>query len=581
MRFGTFEVDLRAGEMSKRGLKIKLQPQPFAVLATLLEHPGELVTREELRQKLWRADTFVEFDNSLNKAINTLRETLGDRPESPHFIETLPRRGYRFVFPLQAVDRGPRIVAESEKQGLIRSIAVLPLENLSGCKEQDYFADGMTEELIGHLGKIGGLRIISRTSVMQYKGVKTSLPDIARDLNVDAVVEGAVLTFGCRVRITAQLIQAKEERVLWAECYEHHLRNVLALQCEVARAIANGVRVVLAPHEEAQLATPRLVDPKAYDLYLRGRYFWNRRTGDGLKKGIDYFDQAIRSDPHCAQAFAGLADCYSTLAVLNVVPFEKGFQKAARAAKRALEIDNTLAEAHAALGRVKLYAEWNWLAAERDFRRAIELNFSYATGHSWYSECLAAMGRLDEALAQAKRSEDLDPLSLIIRAVSGWISYLGRYYNKAIEEEKATLEMDPNFALAHYYLGLACEQARRYQEAVEELQKAARTLSASSPEVLGALGHSYAISGRRTEALRILNQLQQLSKQSYVSPYARAIITVGLGEKDAALEHLRNAYEEHGRGGLGLTYIKVDPRLDSLRSHPEFQELQRALSLPP
>src|SRR5438552_8487247 len=308
VRFGVFEVDLRAGELRKQGVKIKLQEQPFHLLQMLLEHPGEIVTREELRGRIWPADTFVDFDQGLNNAIKRLRESLSDSPENPRFIETIPRHGYRFIANLGVTP------------GQIKSLAVLPLENLSRDPEQEYFAEGLTEALITTLAKIGELRVVSRTSAMQYKGVHKPLREIARELEVDFVVEGTVLRVGRRVRITAQLIDASRETHLWAESYERDLRDVFALQSEVAQAIAREVHIKLTPQDLAHFAQPHPVDPEAYEAYLKGRYHWNRRSRDGLGKATQHFQQAIAKDPTYAAAYSGLADCLSVLGYRRLVP---------------------------------------------------------------------------------------------------------------------------------------------------------------------------------------------------------------------------------------------------------------------
>jgi TolB-like protein/DNA-binding winged helix-turn-helix (wHTH) protein len=428
VRFGAFELDLRAGELRKQGLKVKLQERPLQILALLLENPGELVTREELRRHLWAADTFVDFDHSVNTAINKLRDALGDSAENPRFIETLPRHGYRFI---GAVDSGAEVrngresamppVRRERRRWLavgavaaivvfgalfalnvgglrgrllssvgashgvplpkIESIAVLPFENLSGDPQQEYFADGMTEELITELGKIGGLRVISRTSVMRYKGTKKPLPEIGRELNVDAIVEGTVRNSGGRVRITTNLLYAPTDRHLWAATYERDLRDVLSLQDEVARAVAGQIRIKVTPQENARLAATRPINPEAHRLCLLGRFYWNKRNEEGLKKANEQFQRAIEVDPTYAPAYAGLADSYLQLANNGLRPPNETMPKAKAAAQKALEIDPSLAQAHTSLAEVYKDYDWNWAASERDFQRAIQLNPNYATAH--------------------------------------------------------------------------------------------------------------------------------------------------------------------------------------------------------
>jgi len=461
----------------------------------------------------------------------------------------------------------------------IESLAVLPLENLSGDKDQEYFADGMTEALIAELGQIGSLRVISRTSVMRFKGARPQggLEEIARQLKVDAVVEGSVLRSGDRVRITAQLIGAVPERHLWARSYERDLRDVLSLQGEIARAIADEVRAKLTPDVQARLTRARPVNPEAYEAYLRGRYFWNKRTEEGTKKGIEFFGQALEKDPAYALAYTGLADCYYLLADYRFVPWKEAYPRAKGAATKALELDETLAEAHTSLAVIKGEYEWDWLGAEREFKRAIEFNPNYATAHHWYSDYLGVMGRHEEAIAEIKRAQQLDPLSLIINAVAGYRFYWARRYDEAVEQLRKTLEMDPNFAVAHWLLGQTYEQTGEYQSAIAEYQKG-RSASGGSVYLVAALGHAYAAAGKRREALKILGELKELSKHTYISPYSTGVIYIALGEKDQALEWLEKAYQERA---AGIVILKVDPMLDPLRSDPRFQALLRRMNFPP
>jgi len=629
VRFGVFEVDLLAGELRRNGSKVKLQEQPFQLLVMLLEHPGEVVTREEIQQKLWPSDTFVDFEHSINAAVKRLREALDDSADNPRFVETLHRRGYRFIAPVDvgAIHElplpitGPRAIHESPLRrrwvvavaggvvvavvavlfalnvaGLrkrlaaivvgaqhaaplpkIESIAVLPLENLSHDPEQEYFADGMTDALITNLGKIRALRVISRTTAMHFKGTKKTLPEIARELNVDAVVEGSVLRSGNRVRVTANLLHAPTDRHLWANSYESELRDVLVLQGEVARAIAEEVRIKLTPEEQARLTPTRPVNPEAFEAYLRGRYFWNRRTEEALKKGIEFFGQALEKDPAYALAYAGLADSYCVLGDYSFLPPKEAIPRAKAGATKALELDETSAEAHTSLAFVKHRYEWDWLGAEREFKRAIELNPNYATAHHWYSDYLEQMGRHDEAITEIKRAQQLDPLSLIINAVVGRRFRSARRYDEAVEQLRKTLEMDPNFAVAHWLLGDAYEQKGKYESAIAEYQKG-RSASGGSVYLVAALGHVYAAAGNRREALKILGELKELSKRTYVSPLSIGSIYNALGDKDQALEWLEKAYQDRA---AGMTDLKLDPMPDPLRSDPRFQNLLRRMNFPP
>src|SRR5437870_8638739 len=358
VRFGVFEVDLRAGELRKRGVKIKLQDQPFQILQILLERTGEVATREEIRGRIWPADTFVDFDQGLNNAIKRLRESLSDSPDNPRFIETIPRHGYRFIG-----------MTGSSTPGRMRSLAVLPLENLSHDPQQEYFAEGLTEALITTLAKIGELRVVSRTSAMLYENVRKPLSEIARELEVDAIVEGTVLRSGHRVRITAQLIDAAEESHLWAESYERDLRDVLTLQSELAQAIAREVQVRLTPQEQTHLAQVHPVDPEAYESYLKGRYYWNRRSVPGLAKAVQYFRRAIEKDPTYAAAYSGLADCLSVLGLYGVISPDESCGKAKSLALHALAMDHSLAEAYTSLAFATLFYDYDFVAAEKGFER--------------------------------------------------------------------------------------------------------------------------------------------------------------------------------------------------------------------
>jgi serine/threonine-protein kinase len=467
--------------------------------------------------------------------------------------------------------------AWGSRPGRIESLAVLPLENLSRDPDQEYFADGVSEALITDLAKIGALKVISRTSAMHYKGTKKTLPEIARELNVDGVIEGSVQRSGDRVRITAQLIYAPTDRHIWAESYERDLRDVLALQNEVALAIANEVRIKVTSQEQIRLASARPVNPEAHEAYLRGRFFWNKRTPEGLQKGLKYFEQALEKDQAYALAYAGIADTYSLLPFYtNLVPKES-FAKAEIAALKALQLDDSLAEAHTSLAYLKCYHDWDWAGAEKEYKRALELNPGYATAHLWYSRYLAATGRVNEAVTELKRAQEFDPLSLVLQANAGMIFYCARQYDKSIEELKRTQELDVNFPVSYWGLGLDYEQKGLYEEAVHEFRKA-ESLSPGSTNTAAALAHAYAVTGMRNEALKTLNQLKERKKHEYVTAYLFALIYAGLGEKNQAMEWLEKAYQEPS---TLLGYAKVDPRLDPLRSDPRFQDLLRRVGLPP
>ena len=663
--FGAFEFDPHTGELCKHGVKLKLHGQPIEALVLLLEHPGELVTREELRQRLWPAETFVDYEQSLNAAVKRLREALDDSADKPRFIETLPRHGYRFIAPVddsltpdstthQTEQESPSLHSQSSSTGRegttdggasegdiprqdkelssgrprqvrapsykigalaagllvgfaavvialnmgglrdrllsvvggqrtlvstprIESIAVLPLENLSGDKEQEYFADGMTEALITDLGKIGALRVISRTSVMQYKGTKKPLTQIARELNVDAIVEGTVQRSGDRVRITANLLHAPTDRHLWADAYERDLRDVLALQDEVARAIASEIQIKVTPNEQARLASARAVNPEAYRLYLIGRFFWNKRTEEGFKQAIVNFDRAIEIDPNYPAAYAGLADAHSLLGDWGHLPPRDAYPKARAAALKALQINETSAEAHTSLALIYYEYDWNWPACEKEFKRAIELNPSYATAHQWYSEYLSCMRRHTEALAEAQRAEQLDPLSPVISTVVANSYLFVHKYDEAISRLQKTVSLFPEYPPAHWYLGDVYVQKGNYEQAIAAYQKG-MTLSGATAAEVAALGQAYAKGGIRGYYLCELQRLREELKHRYVRAFAFAWYFASLDEKDQACSYLEKAYADRD---WKLTLIQSQPRFDPLRSDPRFQDLLRRMNFPP
>jgi len=459
---------------------------------------------------------------------------------------------------------------------VIRSLAVLPLESLSSDASQDYFADGMTDELISDLGQISALRVISRTSVMAYKRARKPLPQIARELNVDAVVEGTVLRSGDQVRITAQLIEASTDKHLWSQSYQGELRDTLALQNQVARAIADQIRINLNPQEQAALKNVKVVNPQAYESFLKGRYFWNKRTADGLKVALAYFNQAIDEDPKYAQAYSGLADTYSLLGDWQyaVMTPKEALPKAKAAATKALELDSALGEAHNSLAFCLDGFDWDFDSAGKEFRRAIELNPGYATAHHWYAWHLSLLGQYDDAIAEMRKAESLDPLSLIINADLAELLVLAHSYEESIRQSRKTIEMDPNFALAHNQLAQAYLQKHMNDEAVAELQEAAQ-LSGESPTVMANLGRAYAASGKRSEAIKLLSALKKRSNSIYSHGSEIAVIYAALGDTDQAMNWLEKGFEERFNPGVLLR-----PGFDPLRSDPRFQDLLRRIGLP-
>ena len=561
IRFGECELDVCGGELRKGGVRVKLQEQPFQILQILLERRDEVVTREELRQKIWPNDTFVDFDHGINNAIKRLRAALGDSAEKPRYIETLASRGYRFVASISTSRR-------------IESLAVLPLENLSHDPEQDYFAEGLTEALITTLAKIGDLRVVSRTSAMQYKGVHKPLREIARELEVDTIVEGTVLRAGRRVRITAQLIDARKESHLWAESYERDLRHILALQADVAQAIAREIRIKLTPIDQARFGAVHPIEPKAYEAYLKGRYHWNE--SHGIRKAIQRFEQAITLDPTYAAPYAGLADCFCALMAWGHVSPNEGRIRAKELAQKALAMDGTLAEAHTSLALATMY-EYDFSTAEREFERAIELNPRYATAHHLFGFYLGTIGRYEESVSELQRAIRLDPLSPLINSFLGYIYLYARRYDQAINQFCKTLELDPNSVPALSGLGWAYRCKLLHDSAIATSRKAVE-LWQSGVSAIAWLGEAYAAAGRLKDAEKTLEQLQELSKQRYVTPYGIARIHATLGEKDDALRWLETSNEECA-GWMVL--LKVDPCLDNLRPDPRFQNLLHHMNFPP
>jgi TolB-like protein/DNA-binding winged helix-turn-helix (wHTH) protein/Flp pilus assembly protein TadD len=613
-RFGIFDLDVQARTLHKSGVRIRLQGQPFDILVSLISRPGGVVTREELQRNLWPADTFVDFEHSVNTAVKRLRDALGDSSESPRFIETVPRYGYRFIAQVEWPTATPSLpvpvlradsARDPKRRGRLllswtagfsiallalaivplsfrgirdrlftratvpplQSVVVLPFVNLTGDSEQDYFADGMTEALTTELGKASVFRVISRTSAMQYKQTKKSIPEIARDLNVDGVVEGSVQRASDRVAITAQLIYAPTDRHVWAQTYERDLRDALAMQREVAQAIAYAVQARSATQEQNRPAHLQQVNPEAYREYLRGRFFWAQRSEEALDRSISHFDRALEIDPNFALAYAAEAEAYIPLAVQGYRAPKEPFAKAKEMATKALSLDDSLPAAHNALAAVR-FNQYDWAGAESEFKRAIELNPSYVTARLWHGYFLEALGQQSANLAERKLAQELDPLNLAAgTGVGAAYFYLGQY-DRAIEEQSKTLELGPDFSQALVNLGEVYEAKAMYAEAIVEYRKAG---------ALGSLGHAYAASGKKAEARKILRELDEQSKRRYVSPYDHALIYTGLAENDQAITWLEKAEEQE----VPLHHINVDQRFNLLRADQRYQQLLRRIGFPP
>ena len=657
-RFGVFEVDLRAGELRKQGLKVKLHGQPLEVLAMLLEHPGELVTRDEIREKLWPQNTFIDFEHSVNSSIKRLREALGDEAATPRFIETLPRHGYRFIAPVETLPlaptpkgaREPEIVSvsplPSREEGSpagsdgdavvtgksfakpgdadsattagarrvhlskrwvrtalagvpiamlavliglnvfglrdhllpraspvpkIESVAVLPLENLSRDPEQEYFADGMTEELITTLGKIGALRVISRTTVMRYKGTKKPLPEVAKELNVDALVEGTVLRSGNRVRVTANLLHAKTDRHLWAETYERDFRDVISVQDEVAQAVARQVNVALSPAEATRLAKVRTVKPEAYEFYLKGRYHYYKWTPDDFRKAIEYFEKAIDADSDWAPPYAGLATSYGWLWIAGGVSAQEALPRFNAALKTALAIDDADPEVRYALAASAFYYRWDWEEADREFQRALALDPNLVEARFEYAWFLSAMGRYSEAVTQAQSAVDRDPLSVSANLALGDIYSGARHDEQALAQLRHTVDLDARDFRAHLFLSSFYESRQMYPEAISERNAAMAIRGVPSVELVG-LGRAYEKSGAEGYWKW---RLQQAKRNN--DAFSIAECYANLRNPGEAVSWLENAYQQHT---WRMVQLNVSPTWDPIRSNPQFKDFLRRMKFP-
>jgi TolB-like protein/DNA-binding winged helix-turn-helix (wHTH) protein/Tfp pilus assembly protein PilF len=618
VRFGAYELDLRTAQLKKHGLRVRLQRQPAQILVLLVSQPGEVLTRDQLRIHLWRSDTFVDFDHGLNNSINRIREVLCDSAAEPHFIETIPKTGYRFIGKVEEVDaqpaladRGLREISESTSDGLrarrvphlilrvaalstilvltlgmggsksrfppqtIRSLLVLPFDNLSGDASQDYFADGMTDALITDLTKIKALRVISRTSSMHFKGTHKSLPEIVQELKVDGVLEGSFVRSGNQVRITAQLIEAPSDQNIWAESYDRDVSNVVRLQDDVARTVAREIAVKVTPREQSLLTSNHSVNPEAYEGYLRGRHFWNLRTVDGLKKGKEYFEQAIQKDPDYAPAYAGLADSYNlmTYSVVGWMAPDVSGPKAIEAATKALALDSNLAEAHAALGFTKFRFEGDWEGAQKELRRAVDLNPGYADAHLWMGLFEDMVGKAQDACASFYTAHELDPLNPSVGQHVAWCLFGDGKYDQAIEEARKNVELEPRQVNTRESLAEMYELRGRLAEAVSEYEKTVEISSGDQCSQL-ALAHAEAVFGQRAEAERILNESKAHSDKD---PYCLSFAYVGLGRNEEAIRSLEEAFREHS---AGMKLIDSEWRFTPLKQDPRFQALVRRAGVP-
>jgi TolB-like protein/Tfp pilus assembly protein PilF len=565
--FGPFRLDPSGRVLFRGAQAVPLPPKAGDVLVLLLQRAGDVVAKDELLKQVWH-DAFVE-DGSLTRTISVLRGILGQGRNGQQYIATVSRRGYRFAAHVTQAGPQPRASIPGKLM-----LAVLPFENLSEDRTQEYFNDGLTEEMITQLSRLNPERlgVIARTSAMKYQGTKKSIKDIGAELGVAYVLEGSVRRALGRVRIAAQLIQVRDETHLWAQTYERSLTDILKLQSEVARAIAREIRVKLTPREERRLAASSAVSPQAYEAYLKGRHLWNRRTEDGMRKSIAHYEQAIRLYPQYAMAYAGVADSYVMLACRGMVPAKDTFRKAKEAARKAIALDGELGEAHGSLAHVRLH-DWDWEGLEADFERAIDLNPAQAIVYYWYGEFLMSRGRPEEAIAVTQRAQQTDPLSPVIGSSLAMILYLARRYDQAAVVLERTREINPDHFLPHLRMGLIRIQQRKYDEAILEL-KTAVSLADQSTETLAALAMAYAAAGKKKPAQQILAKLQQLAGKRYVLPYNVAKVHAAGADRDKAFEWLERAYEG---GNPDLIELNSEPIFDGLRGEPRFSDLMRRI----
>jgi TolB-like protein/DNA-binding winged helix-turn-helix (wHTH) protein/Tfp pilus assembly protein PilF len=620
VRFAAFEANCTTGELRKHGIRVKLQDQPFQILAMLLARPGELVTREEIRRSLWPSGTFIDFDNGLNTAINRLREALGDSAENPKFIETLPRRGYRFIGALdsaaparaQGVGSASAFPRAEESPGgarprwrrktalaaggvaltallalgiwfavfrargkAIESVAVLPFVNASADPNTEYLSDGITESLINNLSQLPNLRVMARSTMFRYKGKEADPEKVGQDLRVRAVLSGRLLQRGDTLIVQAELMDVATGSQLWGGQYNRRLPDLLAVQDQISQEISEKLRLRLTGEEKSRLASPRAANPDAYELYLQSRFYFNRRSPEAVKKALDYLNQAIARDPNYALAYAALADCYVILEDRRIIPSEEAYTKGMVAVQRSLALDPTLAEPHAAMAVLRAAHDFAWAGAEAEFKRAIELNPNYATAHQWYGQMLMDVGRLEEAHQQLELARGLDPLSLQVQRTLGDLYEYARQFDRSIAECSKIEDMDSGFAPAHFCLAKVYFLKGMYPEAAAERQK---YLLGMDEREIAALyeGISEEVSYRRAVS-REITLLKERAKNRYVSPMSVVDLYVQLGDKEQAMAWLEKAYQERASR---LRYLKMDAVYDPLRADPRFQDLLRRIGLP-
>jgi serine/threonine-protein kinase len=562
--FGAFRLDADERVLLRNGRLVPLPAKVLSTLIVLVRNNGHVVEKDVLMNEVW-PDEFVEEGN-LAQHIFMLRRALGESTETPRYIETVPRRGYRFVAEIMDVEEKP------EDDG-IDSLAVLPFINASNDPNMEYLSDGITESIMNSLSHLPQLKVMARSTVFRYKGPGIDPRDVGNSLGVRAVITGIVQQLGEQLIISAELVNAEDGSRIWGEQYHRKSADIFSLQDELAFEIPKKLRLKLSGEHKERLTKRFTENRQAYEFYLKGRYAWGRRGIEDLKKGVEYFRQAIAEDPNYSLAHAGIADCLVLLGLFGAVSPREIMPQAKAAAMKAIKLDESIGEAHASLGQIKLIYDWDWAAAGADFQQAVCLNPSYPTAHQWYGEYLVSMGLFDQGLAELRKARDLDPLSLIINTNLGLNLYFARRYDLAIEQLERALELEPNFFRAHLHVGMCYERKLMYREAVAELEKA-RSISENS-WTLAALGHCHASFGERVEAEKFLNQLLQLSQRQFVSRATIAVVYAAFEDRvDQTMEWLEKAYEE--RSGL-LIWLKVWPIFDRLHSDARFAGLLRRI----
>jgi TolB-like protein/Tfp pilus assembly protein PilF len=572
VRFGVFELDVAAGELRKHGLRVKLQRQPFQLLRTLLERPGALVTRSDLKKRLWPENIFLDFEHELNKALNKLRLALGDDARSPRFIETLFGEGYRFIAPVQrSVASVPAVSGEAFR------VAVLPFVPLLPEAEQQVFAESLTAGTIMQLGALcpDRLRVIARSSVFRYQGSKKTLGEIARELGVEYILTGVMRGAGRRVLLTVELVHAEDQFCLWSQAYDHKVADPFKLQEEIALGVAELLKIEPRPDRLAAYERSRGHHAGAREAYLKGRLHWTRRTEVGLRKSLAYYQEAIAADPRHALAHVGLAESYIVMGNFGVLAPEDAISLARDAILRALDISPQLAEAHVSLGWIRFALDRDWTATQREFELASRLNPNYPIGPNWHAYSLAALGKFDRALAMNRQALQIDPLSLPVNAARGWLLFLARRYEQAIEQCRSTVELDPSHALGHVYLAMALSATGQHANAISEYETA-RRCSSDLPIMIACCGYGYAAAGDVTTARQVLDEMAFIRRTRYVPSYWVALVCAGLDLSDETFEWLYRAYDEHCDW---IAFMNVDPRLDHLRGDARFTSLAGKLRL--